>query len=185
MSYDNRNKDVMSAFFSGKLKNEIASTFKEPKMVELGHGAGIGHKDGTYGQYVKQLNEQIIKGNGTIYLGKTIKTEKNTLSIQDPTDKFSTGDIPKLLIMFNAILNPIRIQVIWKDSNDTKILDQYYEIPSARSNDYDWWDSYSAYFVGPENLEYGHYKVGITSKEFGMEDNTKVLSTSIEFSVTD
>ena len=185
MSYDNRGTDIMSAFFSGKLKDEIANLSKEPKMVELGHGSGIGHKDGTYSQYIKQLEQQRIKGNGTIYLGKAINTEKNILSIQDPTDEFATEDVPKLLIMFNTILNPIQIKVVWKDSDGEQILDQYYEIPSAHSMDYDWWDSYGVYFIGPENLEYGDYRIYITSKEFGIEDKAKVLSTSIEFSVTD
>lgn len=183
MSYDDRYADTMSAFFSGRLKDDIASFSKEPKMVELGHGAGIGHKDGTYDQYVKQLREQITKGNGTIYIGKAIKTDKNTLSIQDSTDKFSTEDIPKLLIMFNTILNPIQIKIVWKDSNGDQILDQYYEILSAHGNDYDWWDSYGVWFIGPEGLEEGDYKVEITSKEFGIEDKTKTLSTSVEFSV--
>lgn len=185
MSYDDRSRDIMSAFFSGKLKDEIASVSKPSKMVELGHGAGVGHKDGTYSQYIKQLETQRIKGNGIIYLGKAISTEKNTLSIQDPTDKFVTEDVPKLLIMFNTILNPIQIKVIWKDPNGEQILDQYYEIPSAHSMSYDWWDSYGVYFIGPDDLDYGDYKIDITSKEFGIEDKTKVLSTSIEFSVTD
>ncbi len=97
----------MITFFSGKLNDEIANLSKG-KMVELGHGVCIGHKDGIYDQYVKQLREQRTKGNGAIYLGKAIKIDKNTLSIQDPTDKFSTKDVPKLLIMFNTILNPIQ-----------------------------------------------------------------------------
>jgi hypothetical protein len=173
------NKDIMRAFFSGKLKNDIEDASKS-KIVELGNSIGIGHKDGTYSQYIKQLEEQITKGNGVIYLGKSVKTDKNTLSIQDPTDNFSTKDVPKLILMFNTILNPIQIQVLWKDSKDSKILDQHYSIPSAHSNNYDWWDSFSVLFIGPENLERGSYKIDITSK-----DTTKVLSTSIEFSVTD
>lgn len=185
MNYNNRNIDTMSAFFSGKHRDDITSSSKEPKMVELGHGTGIGHKDGTYGQYVKQLIEQRIKGNGTIYLGKAIKTDRSILSIQDPTDKFSAEDVPKLLIMFNTILNPIQIQVVWKNSNDDEILDQYYEIPPAHGNNYDWWDLYSVYFVGPENLEYGDYKIEITSKEYGIDDKIKILSAFVEFSVAD
>jgi hypothetical protein len=185
MSYDNIYTDTMSAFFSGKLKNDITSASKEPKMVELGHSVSIGHKYGTYNQYLKQLREQVTKGNGAIYLGKAVKTDENTLSIQDTTNKFSTEDVPKLLIMFNTILNPMRIQVVWEDSNGDKILDQYYEIPSAHSNNYDWWDSYGVLFIGPEDLKHGDYNIEITSKEFGMEDKVKVLSTSVEFSVTD
>lgn len=183
MSYNNRYTDTMNAFFTGKLKD--ISTSKEPDIVELGHGIGIGHKYGTYDQYTKQLIEQNTKGNGIIYLGKAIKTDKKTLSIQDPTDRFSTEDVPKLLIMFNTILNDIRIHTIWKDSNGNEILDQYYEIPSAYSNNYDWWDLYGIYFIGPENLEEGDYNIEITSKEFGIEDKAKVLSTSVEFSVID
>ncbi len=183
MSYDDRHTDIMSAFFNGKLREEITNLSKEPKMVELGHGGGIGHKDGTYDQYVKQLRDQAKKGNGSIELGKAIKTEKDTLSIQDPTDKFSTDDVPKLLIMFNTILNPIQLQVIWKDSNNEKILDQYYEIPPAHGNDYDWWDSYGVWFIGPEELDEGDYKIEITSKEFGIEDKIKTSKALIEFSV--
>lgn len=185
MSYDDRYVDIMSAFFGGKLNEDIANLYKEPHKVELGHGSGIGHKDGTYSQYIKQLETQIIKGNGIIYLGKAINTDKNILSIQDPTDKFTINDIPKLLIMFNTILNPIKIQVVWKDQNGDQILDQYYEIPSAHSMEFDWWNSYGVYFIGPEDLEEGDYTIDIMSKEFGIEDKTKVLLTSIEFSVTD
>lgn len=185
MSYGYRNTDIMSAFFSGRLKDEITSLSKEHKMVELGHGTGIGHKDGTYDQYVKQLREQRLKGNGTIYLGKAIKTDEGTLSIQDPTDKFSTDDVPKLLIMFTTILNPIQIQVVWKYPNGDTILDQYYEIPSAHGNNYDWWDSYGTWFIGPEDIPYGDYEIEITSKEFGTGDKIKLLSTLLEFSVED
>ena len=184
MSYGDRNVDIMSAFFSGKLKDEIIRLSGEPKRVELGHGTGIGHKDGSYDQYAVQLREQTTKGNGSIYLGKGINTEK-TLSIQDPTDKFSEGEIPKLLIMFNIILNPIQLRVIWKDSSGDQILDQHYEIPPAHGMSYDWWDSYGVYFIGPEDLDYGDYIIEITSKEYGIEDKIKALSTSIEFSVED
>ncbi len=190
MSYDDRYGDTMKAFFSGKLNNEIAA--REPKTVELGHGVGIGHKDGAYSQYVKALSERTTKGNGAVYLGKAIKeeqlelsTDKNILSIQDPTDEFAIGDVPKLLIMFNTLLNNIRLKVAWKDSDDDIILDQYYDIPTAYSMKYDWWDSYSVYFIGPEDLDEGNYSIEITSKEFGIEDKTKVLSTLVEFSVVD
>lgn len=180
MSYDNA--DTMSAFFSGKLKDDI-NTPKEPDVVELGHGIGIGHKNGTYDQYMKQLREQNTKGNGTIHIGKVVKIGENTVSIQDHTDKFLTEDVPKLLIMFNTILNNIRIKAVWKDQDNNQILEQYYEIPSAHSNNYDWWDLYSVWFIGPENLDEGYYNIEIMSKEFGREDNVKALSTSIEFSV--
>lgn len=184
MSYD-RYTDIMSAFFSGKLKDEIADSNKETKKVELGHGLGIGYRDGTYDQYVKKLSENRIKGNGAIYLGKDINTNGNTLSIRNPTEEFLTEDIPKLLIMFNTILNPTRIKVVWKNSDDDIILDQYYEIPSAHSMNYDWWSSYGVYFIGPEDLEEGNYNIDIISKEFGIEDKVKTLSTSVEFSVVD
>lgn len=182
MSYD-RHTDTMSAFFSGKFKDDIA---KGTKKVELGHGAGIGYRDGTYDQYVKQLREHRTEGNGAIYLGKGINTDDDTtLSIQYPTEKFSTEDVPKLLIMFNTIINPIQIRALWKSSDDDIILDQYCEIPSAHSMNYDWWSSYGVYFIGSEDLEEGDYKIDITSKEFGLGDKIKVLSTSIEFSVID
>ncbi len=190
MSYDDsdimRSTDTMGAFFSGKLKNEITNLKKEPQMVELGHGTGIGHKDGTYSEYVKNLREQASKGNGVIYIGKSINTEK-TLSIpeNDQTDTFALGDLPKLLIMFYNVINPVQIKVTWKDSNNESILEQFYEVPSAYGMSYDWWDSYGTYFIGPDDLETGEYKIEITSKEFGIEDKTKVLKTSIKFSVED
>jgi len=189
MSYDDRYGDTMRSFFSGKFNSEIA---KGHNTVELGHGIGIGHKDGAYSQYVKALSERTTKGNGAVYLGKAIKeeqfglsTDKNIFSIQDPTDEFTVGDVPKLLIMFNTVLNTIRLKVAWKDSDDDIILDQYYDIPTAYSMKYDWWDSYSVYFIGPEDLDEGNYNIEITSKEFGVEDKTKVLSTLVEFSVFD
>ncbi len=187
MSYDDRYSDTMKAFFSGKLENDIAT---KSKMVELGHGIGIGHKDGTYSQYIKALSKRMATDNGTIYLGKAIKEEqlspdKNIFSIQDPTDKFTVEDVPKLLIMFNTVLNNIRIKVAWKDSDGNTILDQYYDIPSAYSMDHDWWDSYQTYFIGPENLGEGDYSIEIMSKEFGIDDKTKILKASIGFSVVD
>jgi hypothetical protein len=182
MSYD-RYTDIMSAFFSGKLKDEIVSANKGTKKVELGHGTGIGYKDGTYDVYAKKLSENKIKGNGTIYIGKDINTDGDTLSIQCPTEKFSTEDVPKLLIMFNTILNPIQIRVVWKNSDDEIISDQYYEIPSAHSMNYDWWESYGVYFIGPEDLEEGYYNINIMSKELGLGDKIKTLSAYVELSV--
>lgn len=49
----------------------------------------------------------------------------------------------------------------------------------------DWWDSYSVYFIGPEELEEGDYNIEITSKEFDIEDKIKTLRALVEFSVVD
>lgn len=197
MTYDYKNANVMEALFSNKLDlSDISSKYK---MVELGHGVGIGHIDGSYSQYIKALSEHAGKGNGIVYIGKSIeidkdvlsdksekhKNNKNKLFIQDPTDKFSPGDIPKILIMFYNILNQTNIKVLWKDSNNDIILEQYYEIPSAHSLNYDWWDQYTLYFIGPENLEEGNYKIDITSTTLGVEDKIITLTTSLEFFVED
>lgn len=180
--------DDMKLFFAGKVKIEAA----ESKLVELGYGKGIGHKYGSYSQYVKKLSEQVIKGNGIISIGKSV-IEKDIFSIPDPTDKFVVGDIPKLLIMYGNIINDISLKVMWKDSNNDTILEQYAEAPSAHSMGYYWWDSYGIYFIGPENLEEGDYKVEIISEEIisrehtvgEKKDNIKTFTASLEFSVED
>lgn len=181
MNYENRETDTMSAFFRGKLTTNTIKS--QPKMVELGHGKGVGHTDGSYDQYIKQLYEKSSKGNGLIYIGKTIDKEK--MSIPDLNDKFKPAEIPKLLIMYYNILNRTHIKVEWKDMDNETILNQYYEIPSAHSMNYDWWDSYGVYFIGPEDLEEGNYKVDITSTELGAGDNRKVLKALINFSVVE
>lgn len=66
--------------------------------------------------------------------------------------------------------------------NDT-ILEQYYQIPQPHSMKYDWWDTYSTYFIGPEDLEEGNYNVKISSIESSKSKKTGELSTTIEFSV--
>ena len=56
-----------------------------------------------------------------------------------------------------------------------------------------WWDQYSVYFTGPEDLDEGSYSMEITSEEIisreqtigDKKDNIKTLSASIEFSVVD
>lgn len=45
----------------------------------------------------------------------------------------------------------------------------------------DWWDLYSVYFVGPENLDKGEYKVVLEAEDI---KRNKLIST-IEFSVKD
>lgn len=184
MAYE-QDTNIMKAFFGGRIRNDIP----ELKRVELGHGKGVGHIYGSYNQYIKELSEQITKGNGTISIGKYV-IEKDIFSISDPTDKFATGDIPKLLITYGNIINSIQLKVVWEDSDDT-ILEQYYNIPDPYSMGNDWWDQYSVYFMGPEDLEEGDYRVDIISEEIisrehtigEKKDNIKTLSASLEFSV--
>jgi hypothetical protein len=184
--YYEKDINVMKAFFEGRVKNEIP----KHKVVELGHGKGIGHVQSSYNQYIKALSEQRIKGNGFISIGKSV-IEKDIFSMPNPTDEFVIGDVPKLLITYGNIINDILLKVAWKDSNDDIILEEYYEIPSAYSMGNSWWDSYGVLFIGPEELEEGDYKVEIISeemisKEYTMrekKDNIKSFSTSLGFSI--
>lgn len=181
MSYEYEDNNIMKSFFSGKI--EVKDLGPKYERVEIGHGIGIGHLDGSYSQYVKQLSERSKGGNGIIYLGKAIKEDKNTMSVINETEKFDTGDIPKLLVMFYNILNEITLKVEWKDTDNEVILEQYYQIPLAYSMNYNWWDIYSTYFIGPEDLEEGDYKVEITSREVARGRRSEESSSVIEFSV--
>ena len=186
MAYE-ENTDTMKAFFKGRVRNDIP----EYKLVELGHGRGIGHVHGSYSQYTKKLSEQRTKGNGVISIGKSIK--EDTFSIPDPTDKFTVRDVPHLLIMYNNIIDDISLKVIWKDSDNDTILEQYYNVPSPYSMGNYWWESYGIYFIGPEDLDEGNYRVEITSEETitkehimgDKKDNIKTLTAYIDFSVED
>lgn len=188
MVYQDDN-NIMKAFFKGKISiNDLSRPTL--KKVEIGYGKGIGNKYGTYNRYIEKLSEQITKGNGTIYIGKSI-IDKDTFSISNPTDKFTIGDVPHLLINYNNVIDDIFLKVIWKDSDDTSILEQYYEIPRAYSMGNSWWDYYGIYFIGPEDLEEGNYKVEITSEEMiskeqtigEKKDNIKTLRAILEFSM--
>lgn len=183
MSYEYESSDIMNSFFKGKIKYQSPESKYE--KVEIGHGIGIGHTDGSYSIYIKQLSENSKDGNGFIYLGKSIKEDNNTMSIQDETEKFETGDIPKLLITFHDLLNDMTIKVEWKNMDDDIILDQYYQIPSPQNMNYSWWDKYSTYFIGPEDLEEGSYKIEITSKELTKGKRLTELFSTINFSVVD
>ena len=182
MSYEYEDSDVMSAFFKGKIK--VKDLGPKYEHVEIGHGVGIGHKDGSYSQYVKQLGERSKEGNGVIYLGKAIKEDKDTMSMSDETEKFDIGDVPKLLVMFYNVLNETTLKVVWKNIEDDEvILEQYYKIPLPYTMDYNWWNQYSTYFIGPEDLEEGDYKVEISSKEVTTSGRLTELSSTINFSV--
>ena len=183
MSYEYEDSNIMSAFFKGKIK-PLSSTSKLER-VEVGHGIGIGHKDGSYSGYVKQLSERNREGNGLIYLGKSIHEDKNTMSMTDETEKFEIGDIPKLLVMFYNVINETTLKIEWKNMDDETILEQYYKIPLAYSMGYNWWDTYSTYFIGPEELEEGDYKIEITSKDVNTSGRVYELSSTIKFLVVD
>lgn len=178
---DGEDNNIMKAFFRGNLKK--ADLEPQSRLVEIGHGAGIGHVGGSYRTYIRQLSKQFKDGNGTIYLGKEIAEDKGTMSVIDATKKFDIGNIPKLLVMFHNVINGIMLKVEWKDTDNDTILEQYYNIPQAHSMKYDWWDMYSTYFIGPEGLEEGNYSVKIASIESSKSKKTGELSTIIEFSV--
>jgi len=177
--------NIMEGFFSGKIKIDDLSNQHQPKKVELGYGKGIGHRQGTYSQYIKKLEEQAPKGNGIISIGKSIMEKDNMFSMPNMTDKFAEGDIPHILVMHYNIVNPMIIHVSWKNSEDEEISEQFYEIPAAHSLNYDWWNSYGTYFVGPEDIEEGDYKVEITSTEYGRGNRTKTLTASLDFTVAE
>lgn len=183
MSYEYEDSNIMSAFFHGKIKaKDIGPKYER---VEVGHGIGIGHRDGSYSQYIKQLSDRSAKGNGLIYIGKTITEDKNIMSMTDETEKFDIGDVPKLLITFHNVLNERTIKVEWKNMDDENILEQYYQIPLPYSMNYNWWDAYYTHFIGPEDLEEGNYKVQITTREIVRNRTPEELSSTIEFSVRD
>ena len=182
MSYrDGEDNNIMKAFFRGDIKMEGLGS--KSRLVEIGHGMGIGHVDGSYSKYVRQLSEHSKEGNGIIYLGKAVSEDKGKMSIIDATEKFALGEIPKLLVMFHNIINGTMLKVEWKNMDNDVILEQYYQIPSPHSMQYNWWDTYSTYFIGPENLEEGDYNVKITSNEDTRSKQIRGLSTTIEFSV--
>lgn len=159
--------DVMKAMFSGKLKDMYSPKYK---IVELGQGFGIGQY-GLYDKYIKKLSKQQSKG--TINIGKSIELKNNVPYLTDITDKLYLGDIPKILITLHNIINDVSIDTIWKTSNDSIILEQHYDIPSPYSMQYDWWDIYTVYFIGPENLKVGTYKVLILLDELSLENVKK------------
>ncbi len=184
MSYaDREDNNIMKSFFRGNIKMEDLGS--KSRLVEIGHGIGIGHVDGSYSKYINQLSKHSKEGNGIIYLGKAINEDKGKMSIMDATEKFDQGNVPKLLIMFHDIINGMILKVEWKNMDNDTILEQYYQIPSPHSMKYDWWDQYSAYFIGPEDLEEGNYKVEITSNENTRSKKMNGLSTTLEFSVKD
>ncbi len=184
MSYRyTKDNDTMKAFFRGEIKADNPNSMS--RLVEIGHGTGTGHTNGSYSRYIAQLSKRQKEGNGSIYIGKAINEEKGTMSIVDPTEKFNTGDIPKLLTTFYSTINSMTIKIEWKNMENNTILEQYYQIPSPHSMNYDWWDTYSAYFIGPEDLEEGDYKVKITANGNTRVRSLKELSTTIEFSVED
>ena len=173
--------NIMKAFFNGKIN--IKDLGPKYERIEIGHGLGIGHSNGSYSQYIKQLSERSKEGNGLMYLGKGVKTDNDVMSILDETEEFNEGDIPKLLVMFRNILNETTIKVEWKNMDNDVILEQYYQIPLPYSMNYNWWDTYSVYFIGPGDLEEGDYNIDITSREIVRNRQSKELSSSIEFSV--
>lgn len=183
MNKDGEDNNIMRAFFRGDIKKDDIGS--NSRLVEVGHGAGIGHIGGSYGIYIRQLSKQSKEGNGTVYLGKEINEDKGTISIIGATEKFDVGNIPKLLVMFHNVINGIMLKVEWKNNDNDTILEQYYQIPQAHSMKYDWWDTYSAYFIGPEDLEEGNYNAKITSRENAKSKKTGELSTTIEFSVVE
>lgn len=186
MIYDKyETSDTMSAFFKGKVNINDLNNRPKSRTVELGYGKGIGHIHGSYSEYIKKLREQTPKGNGIISIGKSVTDKNNIFSMPNITDKFAVGDVPHILIMYYNIINPMAINVSWKNSEDGTISEQYHNIPASHSLNYDWWEQYGVYFIGPEDLEEGDYEVNVTSTEFDRGNNVKNLSTSLDFKVVD
>ena len=181
MNREGEDNNIMKSFFRGNLKK--ADLDSKSRLVEIGHGVGIGHIGGSYSTYIRQLSKQSKDGNGTIYLGKEVNEDKGTMSIIDATKKFDIGNVPKLLVMFHNVVNGIMLKVEWNNMENCTILEQYYQIPQPHSMNYDWWDMYSTYFIGPEDLEEGNYNVKISSKENSKSKKTGELSKIIEFSM--
>lgn len=178
MIRDETGDEVMSRFFRGKLKINT-----DYMIGEYGHGMGIGNKYDSYEIYKKKLSEKVNQENGKTYIGKDINMGPNSLSIVDPATEFAIGETPKVLIMFYNILYGISIRSLWKDDRENIVLGQLYDIPSPYSMQYSWWDIYGAYFIGPEDLEEGNYKVQLVSYENGIKNIRRIMSSNIEFSV--
>jgi len=175
------NDDIMKAFFNGDIKVENLGPKYE--RIEVGHGLGVGYSDGSYSQYVKQLRSR--QGNCLIYIGKGIKTDNDVMSILNETEEFNEGEIPKLLITLHNIINEKIIKVEWKNMDNEIILEQRYQTPLPYAMNYSWWDTYGVYFIGPDNLEEGDYKIDIKLREIVRERKLEELSPTIQFSVKD
>ena len=174
---ENEDDNIMKAFFNGDIKVENLGPKYE--RIEVGHGLGVGHPNGSYSQYIKQLRSR--PGNCLIYTGKSVKIDNDVMSILDETEEFKEGEIPKLLITFYNILNEKTIKVEWKNMENDVILKQRYITPIPYAMNYSWWDTYGVYFIGPDNLEEGDYKIDITLREIVRDRKLEEMSPTIQF----
>lgn len=176
MVYEENN--TMNQIFNSRVK---VNKF-EPSLVERGYGVGIGHIGGSYALYMRQLRENASVDSGAVHIGKSINLNTKTPTIINPTTDFVIGEIPKVLIELNTFINELFVKATWQDKNsEDVILESFYNIPSPYGKDYDWWDLYSVYFIGPENLDEGEYKVVLEAEDI---KRNKLIST-VEFSVKD
>lgn len=178
MSYGNEENNVMSQMFSGRLKIYK----RDLDLAERGYGKGVGHLYGSYALYVKQLRDNANIRNGAVSIGRDINLNTATPTMTDPTVEFAIGEIPKILIEFHGLINELFVNATWKYiGSEDIILKSSYRIPSPYGENYDWWDLYSVYFVGPENLGEGEYNVILEAEDI---KKNKLIST-VEFSVSD
>lgn len=176
MSHGREEDNTMSQMFGGRIKIYR----RELDLVEQGYGIGIGHEYGSYALYMAQLRKNANIENGVTYLGKDIDLNTSTPTIVNPTVEFVIGDIPKILIEFHSLIDELFVNVIWRyNGSEDTILKSFYKVPSPYGKSYDWWDLYSVYFIGPENLGEGEYQVVLEAEDI---KKNKLVST-VEFSV--
>lgn len=176
MAYEENN--TMNQIFSGRVK---VNKF-EPSLVDQGYGVGVGHIGGSYASYVRQLRKNVNIDSCAVHIGKNIDLNAKVPIIINPTTEFVSGDIPKVLVELHTFINGLFVKTAWQDKNSEDIiLESFYNIPSPYDKNYDWWDLYSVYFIGPENLDEGEYKVMLEAEDI---KRNKLIST-LEFSVKD
>lgn len=176
MSHGNEEDYTMSQIFGGRIKVYR----QELDLAEQGYGVGIGHIGGSYALYMRQLRENANIENSTIYLGKDINLNTSNPTIINPTIEFAIGDVPKILIDLHSLIDELFVNVMWRyNGSEDIILKSFYKIPSPYGKNYDWWDLYSVYFIGPENLGEGEYQVVLEAEDI---KRNKSIST-VEFSV--
>lgn len=174
MTYEDTMKEVFT--------NHARAEKQELGLVEQGYGVGIGRVGGSYDLYVRELRKNVNTGNGIVYIGKDINASTDTPSIVNSTTEFTVGDIPKVLITFHSLINELRIKATWKEKgSDNIILESFYKIPSPYDKHYHWWNLYSVYFIGPEDLEQGEYQVVLETTDI----KRRGMSSTVEFTMMD
>lgn len=194
--------DTMKNFFSGKLKEEI--DFINKKLEYDNTGLLIEMKGKEHGSY--QLFSAIQNEEKNTF--KTLLTDVTTdTSINVDTTNIKTktifkiGEIPKLLITYQNIMNAKELLINWnyspisnrpyeKSTEYRKIYTGFYIIPPARDSGYHWFEQYAIEFNGPIIEAKGTYNIEINEKDLLLKADDKnkkyedfVKKGTVEFTV--